>query len=90
MTQESKDKAKSHLVIVAILVGWFLTIGNFVWAAASKDTQYIYRLDTIEEELEDLDSRLDTAEAFRLDIRADLAEIKTDLLWIRKELEQGR
>ena len=87
MTQESKDKAKTHITIAAILVGWFVTIGNFVLTAASKDTQYNFRLNTIEKEIEDLDSRLDIAESFRLEIRSDLAEIKTDLLWIRKELE---
>tara|TARA_R100000084_G_C4519336_1_gene86095 strand:- start:108 stop:377 length:270 start_codon:yes stop_codon:yes gene_type:complete len=87
MTAESKDKTKTHLTILAILIGWFLTIGNFVWTAAAKDTQNNFRLDSIEKEIEDLDSRLDTAESFRLEIRSDLAEIKTDLLWIRKELE---
>ena len=87
MTQESKDKAKVQFVVSAILVGWFMTIGSFVWTAASKDTQYNYRLSSIEAELEDLDGRLDVAETFRLEIRSDLAEIKTDLLWIRKELE---
>ena len=90
MTQESKDKAKTQMAIGAILVGWFLTIGNFVWTAASKDTQYNFRLDSIEDELKDLDGRLDIAETFRLEIRSDLAEIKTDLLWIRKELETSR
>ena len=88
MTQESKEKAKTQLVVAAILIGWFLTIANFVWTAASKDTQYNFRLDSIESELEDLDGRLDVAETFRLEIRSDLVEIKTDLLWIRKELEK--
>ena len=91
MTQEQKkEKTKVQLAIAAILVGWFLTIGNIIWVTASKDTQYTFRLDSIEVELEDLDARLDSAESFRLEIKADLAEIKTDLLWIRKELEHSR
>tara|TARA_R100000005_G_C4952881_1_gene172598 strand:+ start:551 stop:820 length:270 start_codon:yes stop_codon:yes gene_type:complete len=87
MSDDSKNKMKTQITVGAILVGWFLTIGNVVWATASKDTQYTFRLDSIEKEIQDLDSRLDTAESFRLEIRSDLAEIKTDLLWIRKELE---
>ena len=91
MTQEQKkEKTKVQLAIAAILVGWFLTIGNIIWVTASKDTQYTFRLDSIEVELEDLDARLDSAEIFRLEIMANLAEIKTDLLWIRKELERSR
>ena len=47
------------------------------------------RLNTIERELVNLDERMDAAESFRMEIRSDLAEIKTDLVWIRKELEKN-
>ena len=88
MTYEPKrEKTKFHYAISAILVGWFLTIGNVIWVTASKDTQYNFRLNSIELELADLDIRLDSAETFRFEIKADLAEIKTDLMWIRKDLE---
>jgi len=73
---------------VSILIGWFTTIVGLVWTASSKDTQYDFRLTTIERELVNLDERMDAAESFRMEIRSDLAEIKTDLVWIRKELER--
>ena len=79
---------KSSLTILAIIVGWFSTIVGLVWTVSSKDTQYDFRITTIERELISLDERLDTAENFRMEIRADLAEIKTDLIWIRKDLER--
>ena len=78
---------KNSLTVLAILVGWFSTIVGLVWTASSKDTQYEFRITTIERELLSLDERLDTAENFRMEIRADLAEIKTDLIWIGRELE---
>jgi|TARA_B100000073_G_scaffold319664_1_gene298772 hypothetical protein len=79
---------RNSLTVFAILLGWFFTIVGLVWTVSSKDTQYDFRITTIERELISLDERLDTAENFRMEIRADLAEIKTDLLWIRKELER--
>jgi hypothetical protein len=36
----------------------------------------------------DFDVRLDTSEAYRMQLASSLAEIKTDLLWIRRELER--
>ena len=56
-----------------------VTLGTFVWNTG-KDANYSARLDAIEKELDDLDSRLDTAELFRMEIGSDLAMIKTDLL----------
>ena len=79
---------KQQVSLYAILVGWGLTIATILWQVAVKDASYSLRLDTIESELENLDLRLDTAEEFRITLAADLAEIKTDLLWIRKELQE--
>ena len=75
----TKTSTKPNFPFVATLVGWGLTLIAIVWQFAIKDASYSLRLDSIEEELENLDRRLDTA---------DLAEIKTDLLWIRKELQE--
>ena len=69
-------------------VAWLITLGTFVWNVAVKDSNYSLRLEHIETELKELDARLDLAETFRMDIRADLAEIKTDLLWIRQQLQE--
>ena len=81
-------KAKQGVQVAAILIGWALTLAGFIWTSASKDASYSHRLDRIENELINLDERLDVAESFRVEIRTDLAQIKTDLLWIRRELEQ--
>jgi septal ring factor EnvC (AmiA/AmiB activator) len=75
--------------MVAILAGWGLTILAIVWQVAIKDATYTSRLNTIETELTNVDERLDTAEEFRLNISSDLAEIKTDLMWIRKQLQEN-
>ncbi len=84
----TKTSTKPNFPFVATLVGWGLTLIAIVWQFAIKDASYSLRLDSIEEELENLDRRLDTAEEFRITLAANLAEIKTDLLWIRKELQE--
>ena len=83
-----KEISKSNIPIYAELVGWAFTIAGVLWQVAVKDSNYSLRLGSIETELVQLDTRLDAAEAFRITLAADLAEIKTDLLWIRKELEE--
>jgi len=84
---ESQSKSKWSTNLVAITVGWAITVAGFIWALASKDTDYSSRISRIEIELIDLDERLDVAESFRMEIRTALAQIQTDLIWIRKELE---
>ena len=78
-----------NISLVAILAGWALTILAIVWQVAIKDATYTSRLRTIAAELTNVDERLDTAEEFRLNISSDLAEIKTDLMWIRKQLQEN-
>ena len=75
--------------LASVLVGWLLTILAIVWQVAVKDSNYSLRLDNIENQIVSLDERLDNAEEFRLEISGDLAEIKTDLVWIRKQLQEN-
>jgi 3-dehydroquinate dehydratase len=82
-------KIKNNYSTLAILIGWGLTIVTIIWQVAIKDATYTSRLNFIEAELTNVDERLDTAEEFRLNISSDLAEIKTDLLWIRKQLQEN-
>jgi len=82
-------QAKTNWSVVGMLVAWALTLGTFIWNTAVNQSTTTARLNTIEKELEDLDSRMDTAESFRIEIRSDLAEIKTDLIWIRRQLDQN-
>ena len=87
--QDTSVSKSMNFSMIAILVGWALTILAIVWQVAIKDATYTSRLSTIEAELTNVDERLDTAEEFRLDISSDLAEIKTDLMWIRKQLQEN-
>lgn len=88
MTDEQKKGVT--LSVVNVLIGWILTFGTAAIYVGQKDASYSLRIQSIEREVESLDERLDTSEAFRASIVTDLAEIKTDLLWIRKTLEHGR
>jgi hypothetical protein len=80
---------RTNWTLIGMGVAWLITLGTFVWNVAVKDSNYSLRLEHIETELKELDARLDLAETFRMDIRADLAEIKTDLLWIRQQLQEN-
>ena len=73
-----------------MLVAWTLTLATFIWNTAVKDANVDSRLKQIENDIVDLDARLDIAESFRMEIRADLAEIKTDLIWIRRHLDNPK
>lgn len=79
---------RTNWTLIGMGIAWTLTLAGFVWNAASANSNYSLRIEHIEEELDDLDSRLDLAETFRMDIRSSLAEIKTDLLWIRQQLNE--
>jgi len=74
---------------MGIIVGWALTILVLVWQVAVKDSQYSIEIENIKKELLSVDERLDITEAFKLEISSDLAEIKTDLLWIRQQLQEN-
>jgi septal ring factor EnvC (AmiA/AmiB activator) len=87
MSQENARKLS--LQGWAVVVGWVSTLAILVWTLSTKSTTYEYRLDTIERELVSLDGRVDAAEDFRTSISTDLAEIKTDLLWIRYQIDKS-
>lgn len=86
MTNTAKTSAIS---VISAILGFAVTFGSTVWFVAQKDATYEAKIQFIEKDLETLDSRLDTSEAFRATLMTDLAEIKTDLLWIRRALEQN-
>ena len=86
-TTEAVDSWYKKLGVIAILASWVISIGTMVWYMAATNTNYTFRLERIERELVSLDERLDTSEAYRMQIQTDLAQIKTDLLWIRRAME---
>ena len=80
--------SKKNFPMIAIIVGWSITILAVFWQVAMKDAGYSHRLNEVEEEIEDLNTRVQTTENFRLIILEQLAEIKTDLIWIKDRLNQ--
>tara|TARA_Y100000114_G_scaffold41046_1_gene36553 strand:+ start:3562 stop:3831 length:270 start_codon:yes stop_codon:yes gene_type:complete len=82
------DALQKKFSMTAIIVGWFVTIAAFIYNFATTNANYAHRIEAIESELLNLDQRLDTSEAFRIQLASDLAEIKTDLLWIRRSIEE--
>tara|TARA_R100001082_G_scaffold17470_2_gene8737 strand:- start:651 stop:944 length:294 start_codon:yes stop_codon:yes gene_type:complete len=82
-------KTEMNITSVGIIVGWVITILVLVWQVAVKDSQYSLEIENIKNELISVDKRLNTTEAFKLEISSDLAEIKTDLLWIRQQLQEN-
>lgn len=88
MSEDQKICVYKRVGITAF-VGWIISFLGLIWSVSSTNTNYSMRLDLIESELVSLDARLDTSEAYRMQISADLAEIKTDLVWIRRSLENN-
>ena len=87
---ERMNYVQRKVSVTAILIGWFLTIAVFIWNVSSTNTNYLYRIEELEKDIISIDKRLDAGEAFTMQINTDLAQIKTDLIWIRKTLENNR
>jgi len=71
---------------MASVVGWALTLSVFIWNFSAKSAAMEYRLETLEEKTSIMEQRMKEADTLRTTIQTQLAEIKTDLIWIRNEL----
>ena len=71
---------------IATIVGWVLTLSVFIWNFSAKSAAMEYRISSLEEKNTALEERMKDADALRTTIQTQLAEIKTDLIWIRNEL----
>ena len=71
---------------IATIVGWALTLSVFIWNFSAKSAAMEYRIQSLEEKNGMLEQRMKDADALRTTIQTQLAEIKTDLIWIRNEL----
>ena len=71
---------------IATIVGWALTLSVFIWNFSAKSAAMEYRISSLEEKNNMLEQRMKDADALRTTIQTQLAEIKTDLIWIRNEL----
>mgnify|MGYP003127128166 CR=1 FL=1 len=68
------------------VIGWALTLSVFIWNFSAKSAAMEYRLETLEEKTSIMEQRMKEADTLRTTIQTQLAEIKTDLIWIRNEL----
>ena len=73
---------------IATIVGWALTISIFIWNFSANHAEMEYRIQSLEEKNTALEERMKDADALRTTIQTQLAEIKTDLLWIRRSIEE--
>ena len=71
---------------IATIVGWALTLSVFIWNFSAKSAAMEFRIQSLEEKNTMLEQRMKDADALRSTIQTQLAEIKTDLIWIRNEL----
>ena len=71
---------------IATIVGWGLTLSVFIWNFSAKSAAMEFRIQSLEEKNTMLEQRMKDADALRTTIQTQLAEIKTDLIWIRNEL----
>lgn len=83
----SSDK-KSSFALIGSLTAWLITFATLVWTVAVKDANYSIRISSIETNMIQIESRMDEADGMRLNIATDLAGIKTDLSWIRIQLDK--
>jgi septal ring factor EnvC (AmiA/AmiB activator) len=60
-----------------------------VWTASSLNTSYDNRITNLEEDLSEAVERIEETETAQTRILTDLAEIKTDIAWIRRQLERS-
>ena len=86
MTDNNKQGVK--ISVLTAVLGWVITFGSAIAYVTAHDATTLARLEFIEKDIISLDDRLDTSESFRVTLATDLAEIKTDLLWIRRTLQQ--
>ena len=70
----------------ATVVGGALTLVIFVWNFSAQSAEFDFRIQNLEEKNEMLEQRMKDADQLRTTIQTQLAEIKTDLIWIRNEL----
>ncbi|HCT52386.1 MAG TPA: hypothetical protein DF712_07995 [Balneola sp.] len=79
---------KYSLGTLAILAGWAVTILTVFWQIAMKDATYASSIEELEKDVDNISMRVNTTEDFRITIVEQLAEIKTDLTWIKDRLDQ--
>ena len=80
-------KAQHKPLMIGLSSTWVLTILGFVWTTSSTKASFEGRINALETQVMEAKDRIEKTELGQTQILTDLAQIKTDILWIRKLLE---
>ena len=75
---------------LAVLTGWIITIGAWIWNTSEVKSNFEYRIKGLEDETKRLEDQMTSLNTSNSLIMTELAEIRTDLIWIRRTLEEDK
>ena len=75
---------------LAVLTGWIITIGAWIWNTSEVKSNFEYRIKSLEDESKRLEDQMSSLSTSNSLIMTELAEIRTDLIWIRRTLEENK
>ena len=75
---------------LAVLTGWIITIGAWIWNTSEVKSNFEYRIQGLEDETKRLEDQMTSLSTSNSLIMTELAEIRTDLIWIRRTLEEDK
>ncbi len=75
---------------LAVLTGWIITIGAWIWNTSEVKSNFEYRIQGLEDETKRLEDQMSSLNTSNSLIMTELAEIRTDLIWIRRTLEENK
>tara|TARA_R100000152_G_C6734385_1_gene158713 strand:+ start:797 stop:1051 length:255 start_codon:yes stop_codon:yes gene_type:complete len=75
---------------LAVLTGWIITIGAWIWNTSEVKSNFEYRIQGLEDETKRLEDQMTSLNTSNSLIMTELAEIRTDLIWIRRTLEENK
>ena len=75
---------------LAVLTGWIITIGAWIWNTSEVKSNFEYRIKSLEDESKRLEDQMSSLSTSNSLIMTELAEIRTDLIWIRRTLEEDK
>ena len=75
---------------LAVLTGWIITIGAWIWNTSEVKSNFEYRIKGLEYETKRLEDQMSSLSTSNSLIMTELAEIRTDLIWIRRTLEENK
>ena len=75
---------------LAVLTGWIITIGAWIWNTSEVKSNFEYRIKGLEDETKRLEDQMSSLSTSNSLIMTELAESGTDLIWIRRTLEENK